>query len=399
MSSLSQFDVIAVLRSHDSSASLRTACTQMNGTKIDVHVGRIQDVTPANSAVSDGGVLLLEVDPQDSDEVEALDQIVHKHFPKSAVVATASEISLPDVRKLMRLGVVDVLPMPINEDDLKTAIKNAGRLNTQESEPKASGGKIISFLKGGGGVGATTMAVQSAHVLASRQKSEEPKVCLLDLDLQFGTVALYLDLETKTDYLDLASAPKRIDQELLASVITRHESGLGVLASPRDVLPLDTLSPEFVSSTLREARKKFSHTLIDLPESWTTWSFSALENSDLIVLVCQMTVAGIRQTRRQLETLKEQGLSELPVQILVNRFEKGWGKTVKVKDAEKSLGQKIDHYILSDYKLVSEAINLGVPLSKIKKGSKVEKAIAGFVDSIDAEVVKESGRVEPRLGL
>lgn len=397
MSQASKLGVVAVLRTHDASVTLREACNYMNGTRIDIQVGRIQDVTPDNRSLGNPGSLLLEVNPQDPAEVQALERIVRQHFPKTPVVATAADISLPDIRRLMRIGVVDVLPFPIVEDDLRAALDRAGRMQEQKADPDRGSGRVITFLKGGGGAGATTVAVQSGCLLANRAKKDEISVCVMDLDLQFGTAALYLDLETKTDYLDLVPAPKRIDGELLRSVVMKHDCGLGVIPAPRDLLPLESVTPEFVVSACKVARQEFAYTLIDLPEVWTTWSFAALEQSDLIVIVSQLTVSGIRQTRRQLDTLKEQGLSETPTQVLLNRYEKGWGKTVRVKEAEKGLGHPIDHYVISDYRTVSEAINLGVPIAKIKSGSKVEKGLKTFVDSFGREVVREGQRVEPRL--
>ncbi|MEM7225548.1 MAG: hypothetical protein AAF495_21400 [Pseudomonadota bacterium] len=367
---------------------------------MDVQVGRLQEVTPDNKHIKDPSALLLEVDPRDSVEVELLEKVIRTHFPDTPVIATASDITLPDIRLLMRLGVVDVLPQPIAEADLKTALDLAGRVKVRDSGVPGESGKVISFLKGGGGVGATTLAVQSACLLAGgakASKSMEHNVCVMDLDLQFGTAALYLDLEGKFDYQDLVAAPKRLDRELLNGVLARHETGVSVLPTPLDVLPLDTLTPDFIGACLKVARKEFRYTVLDLPEAWTTWSCSALENSDLVVLVTQMTVAGIRQARRQLNTLRDQGLSELPVRVVINRFDKGWGKTVRVKEAEKSLGRKIDDYIVSDYRTVSEAINLGVPLSKVKRNSKVEKGIRKLVDQFVNEEVVESGRVEPRI--
>ena len=391
------YEVVAVLRSQESSSSLRAACRHVNGTQVDVQVGRIQEVTPENRHLKNPAALLLEVNPRDGAEVETLEKIIRVHFPDTPVVATASDVTLPDIRQLMRLGVVDVLPQPITEADLRTALEHVGRVRVKDVGDSGEQGRVISILKAGGGAGATTLAVQSACLLAGREKAIEASVCLLDFDLQFGTGALYLDLDGRFDYQDLVAAPKRLDRELLDGVLARHGSGVRVLPTPKDVLPLDTLTPEFINACLKVARKEFKYTILDLPEAWTTWTCAALEHSDQVVLISQLTVAGVRQTRRQLDTLRDQGLGELPVRVVINRFDKGWGKTVRVKEAEKSLGRKIDHFILSDYKTVSEAINLGVPLAKIKRGSKVEKGIRKLVDQLVKEEAVQSGRVEPRI--
>ncbi len=220
----------------------------------------------------------------------------------------------------------------------------------------------------------------------------------MDLDLQFGTAVLYLDLAGKVDYQELVETPDRLDGALLKGMMSRHACGLDVLAAPAEVLPLDTLNPDFVASCIKIARQDYKYILIDLPEAWTTWSFRALQESDFIIIVTQLTVAGVRQARRQLDTLTAQGLGDKAIRLALNRFEPGWGKSVRVKEAEKAMGRKVDYFIVNDYKTVSEAINQGVALSKIRARTKVEKCIRDMIeDSLEALTGAEA-RAEPRLG-
>ena len=127
------------------------------------------------------------------------------------------------------------------------------------------------------------------------------------------------------------------------------------------------------------------------------WSYAAVRNSDLVILVIQLTVAGVRQARRQIETMQSHGLEDVPVKVALNRFEKGWGKSVDVKDAEKALGRKFDYFIANDYNTVSEALNQGVALSSIKRKSKVELSLQKMVDDAIKTVTGEEARPEPRL--
>ncbi|MFQ6017194.1 MAG: CpaE family protein [Kiloniellaceae bacterium] len=393
-------NVVAVLRSNEAGTALSEACTGINGTKIDVHVGKLKDVRPGIDIFADNpDVLLLDVDPRDAEEVEHLGRIVQTHFPKTPVVATAAEITLQDVRQLMRLGVVDFVPQPISRADLLTALDHAAARMRQvrASEPAKEGGKVISFIKSGGGVGATTLAVQAACSLAARAREGDPGVCLLDFDIQFGTAALYLDLDDRVGFADLVESPDRLDGELLRSVMAEHGSGLEVLAAPRDVVPLESMTPELLRRCLRLARAEYGVVFLDLPEAWNAWTYKALASSDLIVLVTQLSVAGIRQARRQLDTMRAHGLEEAPVKIALNRFEKGWGRSVRVKEAQKALGRDIDYFVVNDYKTVSEALNQGVSLSAIKKRSKVEMSIQKMIDDSVKAVSGDRDRLEPRL--
>lgn len=364
--------VAAVLRSEETGSALSRSCRQLNGHKIDVHVGELRSVRPEVAALRNSNVLLLDVDPRDPEEMGLLDDIIHRHFPGKPIIVTAKDFDLADVRRLMRVGVVDVLPQPITEIDIKSAIERSIPLQRIGDVGDAKLGKVISFLKSGGGAGATTICVQLGCILASQDGDYKSKVGLFDLDLQFGTAALYLDLDHRVGLPDLLDAPERLDSDLLDSVTTRHQSGLEVLAAPNDVLPLDALSQGFVTSILRVSRRDYEYTLLDLPDAWTDWSRSALEKSDLIVLVTQLSVSGIRRARRQLDTLKATDLDQIPVHVVVNRFNASGAKTVSIKEAEKALGRKIDSVVRSDFHLVSEAQDLGVALSAIKKKTKVE---------------------------
>jgi pilus assembly protein CpaE len=314
------------------------------------------------------------------------------------VVATTANASLQDVRQLMRLGVVDVVPQPVLANDLGTAIEYAARKRAKAvGGGDSERGKIISVLKSGGGVGATTLLVQAGYLIAQRLKDEGPKACILDLDLQLGNASLYMDIDNRVGLIEMMESPERVDASLLASVMGHHASGLDVLAAPRDVMPLDVVSTSAIDSCLKVAAEEYRFVLVDLPTVWCDWSMRALQKSDLILMVTQLTVPHVRQARRQLDHLTSHGLADVPVKVVVNRFEKGWGKGVTAKEAAKALNRGIDYFVMSDFKLVSESINQGVPMSKIARRSKVEKSIGDLVDGTMRELSGGENRSEPRL--
>ncbi len=378
-------NVVAILRSQESCNALKEASGTINGHRVSSQVGNLRDLLPGVAPTQAPDALLLEIDPHDPQDLRQLSEILTDRFPSIPVVVTAASVSLQDVRNLMHLGVADFLPQPFNQEDLRTAIDRTVSMRRSHGEGEsASGGKVISLLKGGGGVGATTLAVHAACVLAT-DKSFPARVALFDLDVQFGTAALYLDLDTRVGLTDLIESPERMDAGLLHGVMTRHACGIELLSAPREMVPLDIVSPDFITSTLKIARQEFDYILIDLPEAWTSWTYTTLQNSDLVMVISQLTVAGVRQARRQMDTLASQGLSDTPVKIVLNRTERGFMKSRQLKEAEKAFGRDVDYFVPSDFKVVNEALNEGVLLSEVQRRTKIEKAIEFMVrDAVSA---------------
>jgi pilus assembly protein CpaE len=380
--------VVAVMRSEASGLQLDRECTDMNGTRFEAHVGPLKDVNPEIEIFKTLDVLILDVNPKDADEIAIVDNIVNKYFPDVPVVGTAPDATIQDVRQLMRLGVVDFVPQPITKADLQAALSLAASKRKAAAAPTDRKGKVISFLKGGGGAGATSLAAQAGCFLAAEYAKQEKQVCLIDLDIQRGISALYLDLDDRVGISDLIESPERLDSSLLHGATTKHDSGLHLVASPREVMPMEIMTPEFVAALIEVARETYEVILVDMPPVWNEGMYTALEQSDLILMVTQLSVPGIRQTRHQLDTLHMQGLLDVETQLVLNRYEKGWNRAVQLKEAEKALGRRIDHCVPNDYKTMSEALNQGVSISRIKMRSKLEKGIRqmieGAVSSIEA---------------
>jgi len=389
-------NIVAILRTNELRSAMADVCYDMNGTKLDLRVGTLEQVTRKPTGI-EPDLLILDVDPHNHDEMEALRGAVQVNHPQTPVIVTAAGPTLEDVRKLMRLGVADFVPQPMQRHDLLTAIEVGARARRSRKSADQSRGRVVSFLKGGGGAGATTIATQSGCWLASSLGRNERTVCLLDFDIQGGMAALYLDLNDRVGLTDLVESTDRLDTDLLHGVMTKHASGLSVLAAPREVMPLDSITPEFVERAVNVIQNHFDFVLIDLPSVWTTWSFEAIRRSDETLLVAQMTVPGVRQARRQLDTLKAEGIEDDHIKIILNRHERRWGSTIKPKEVEKVLGRKIDFFIANDYRAVREALDQGLALSAVSKRSKVFKSIA----KLGGELVKANTlgqtRREPQL--
>lgn len=402
--------MVAVVRSKDVAETVTNTLSEVNGNHVEVIEDRFEAVRARLGNSSAPDVLLVDLDPENDADVSALTSFIEERNGATAVVATSNNATIAGIRLLMRLGISDFLPQPFSRADLAGAMEIAlKKIATAPGGPRRSG-TGFAFMKSCGGVGATTLAVQTAYSLVNRNgsgrrwakkggKKTKKKVCLLDLDLQCGNVALYLDLSPKLSILDLVGPTERLDDSLLRGVMVTHPSGIEVLAAPADLIPLDAVPPEVVVRLVQVACDSYDYVVINMPETWMSWTTPVLAESNALVLVTQMKVAALRQARRRADACTQEGLSALPLVVVANRFNSPglFSSGVRVAEAERCLGRKIDHFIRSDFKTVNEALNLGIPLAEVKSGSRVERDIERFVGAMTRRFADEDGRAEPVL--
>jgi pilus assembly protein CpaE len=205
---------------------------------------------------------------------------------------------------------------------------------------------------------------------------------LLDLDLQFGSAALGLDLDDRAGLGELLEARDRLDGALLRSLMGHHDSGLDVLPAPRALMPLDVLSSESVADVLALAREEYQTVILDLPLTWTAWSHAALRLCDLIVLVVRLDVSSVRRARRQLDALSEHGLGGVPLRLVLNRRDRVWGAAARRREAERALGRRLDFAVAYDTRAFGEALNRGLPVARIARWSRAQRDLRRLADGI-----------------
>jgi pilus assembly protein CpaE len=246
-------------------------------------------------------------------------------------------------------------------------------------------GKVVAFLGALGGVGTTSIATQAGILWA-----QTTKIGFVDFDVQFGSAALLLDLKPSLNIANLIEDAERLDSELLQSVALRHASGLEVVASPTDMIPLESVTVDFVDQVLRTACQGYDVVLVDLPNAWTEWSVRILQRADAICLVTNLSVPGLYQFRRQLEVIEANGLASKLVTI-ANRIETTmFGRKASTKESEAVLGRKIDHSIANDYPTMRSAADEGRPVKEIRGNSRMVKDLKELVDSLSETLSAES---------
>jgi pilus assembly protein CpaE len=272
----------------------------------------------------------------------------------------------------MRLGVREFLPIPF-DDELAVAV---ARLSTRmpahqtrrESEKK---GRLICVLSSKGGSGSTLIATNLAVSLARHAKK---KTTLLDLNLQLGDVSLFLGLKPRATISDLAKSIDRLDAVLLLELMTKHASGVQVLAAPKLLEEAGLLSHAHLNKIYALVKAVFEVAVVDLPVAFDEQMLATLQHADEILLVTMLNIPSLRNTRRYLEIFWRLGVPKERVRVVVNRHDRRAEGALSVKDAEQALRHPIFFLIPNNYDDVLSAINQGIPLADVVPNDPIVKA-------------------------
>lgn len=336
-------------------------------------------------------VIVLEVDPDCTPSVGRL--ATAAQLPgRPLVVAAIREPSLAQIRTLLREGVKDVVALPLAADDLTALFAQLRKDLDAARDARQCDGKTVSVIGSVGGVGATAIATQTACLFAEQEAKSGRSACFIDLDIQFGEGAIYLGESPKLTLQDIIAAGARVDGALLNAVTVRHASGLNIIAAPNDMMPLETIDTDQICEFVDIAAREYSTIFLDLPSNWTNWSLSLAARSDLVLLVTELTVPSLRQARRQLNLLTQQGAGDVDVRIVLNRLEKGLFRALKTDDAVQVLGRAIDYTVANDFAVVSAALDQGVLFSEIKARNRVTRDLAILAEGISRHL---QGGVNP----
>jgi pilus assembly protein CpaE len=329
---------------------------------------------------------VVQVDPDTPASIKRFQKLAAA--VETPLIAAAYDPPLALVRSLVRTGAHDVIPLPLDMADLETSVAPIrDELGRKATTTTASTAKLVSVIKSVGGVGATSLLGQLAIRFAEQEGLRDRETCLIDLDVQFGDIAFQLGLRPSLSLADLLDAGSRIDGDLLRATTTTHASGLKVITSPPEMLPIESLHSDQLIEIVTLAKREFGTVFIDLPSNWTNWSLSLLAQSDLVLLVTELSVASLHRARRQLDLIRSQDLDSIDVRVVVNRFEKSQTRTIRPSDVREALGHDIAFTIANEGAVMRAAIDQGVPISEIKRKS----ALGKDIDALDAGIAGALG--------
>ncbi len=331
---------------------------------VDARVGELR------GQVQESGchAVIVDMDASKVDEMEALQRLMRRLEGSRPVIVVTQEFHPAAVRILVQLQVADFLVKPISTADLVRAtiraLQGPGRPENTESQ-------VYTFIPAAGGVGNTTLALATAFQL-HRSVSRAASTCVVDLNLQQGSCAEYLDLEPRFDISEIENQPERLDRQLLDVMLSRHASGVCVLAAPSHPADQRTFDTEIVVRMLDLVSAYFDNVVIDMPRTWFPWTETVLLGTNRLFIVSEMTVPCLRQTQRLIRAIDQTAGREVKPAVIVNRHErKARDAAVRQSDIDEVLGDHFAGSVANNYRLVREAVDRGVPLEDVDPDANV----------------------------
>jgi pilus assembly protein CpaE len=318
-------------------------------------------------------IVFLEISSPAEDHLATAAKIIEV-YPQASIFAVSSETKPDVILKAMRSGIQEFLKRPLEQDEVITAIRKVMRkVQTQGTVA----GEIITIFSNKGGLGTTMIAVNLAVMLS---KACGKSSAVVDLDLQFGDAAMFLNVQPTYTIADVARSYEKLDQTLLRAHMVQHSSKTYVMAEPQQAEEAEAITAEQVGQVLRLLRSMFEYVVVDTSHSFDERCVETLDLSDSIFLISALELPAIRNSKRCIEIFQRLGYGRDKVKLVLNRFVPN--KSVVVEKFEKSFEYPIFWRIPNDYASVSNSINSGVPLIESAPQSPVTVNLREFAYTV-----------------
>jgi pilus assembly protein CpaE len=341
----------------------------------------------------------IAMDQEDEDNLVLLGEIIrHARSRNIRVILIAEDVSPAALHQLLRQGADEFVPYPLPENELASAID---RIRMPEPAPVLAApettatahksshdreGVVLAVQGLAGGTGATTFAVNLAWELCNVAKKgkPEPRVCILDLDLQYGSVSTFLDLPRREAVFELLSDTESMDSDSFTAAMIGFEEKLQVLTSPADMLPMDLVGSDDINRLIGMARQQFDYVVIDMPRTLVQWTEAVLNSAHVYFALLELDMRSAQNALRLKRALQAEDLPFQKLRFALNRapgFTDLSGKS-RVKRMAESLGISIDLLLPDGGKQVTQGADHGLPLALSAAKNPLRKEIAKLALSL-----------------
>jgi pilus assembly protein CpaE len=315
-------------------------------------------------------------------------RLIREELPGMSLVLAFSRRPDASLRDIVRTGAVDLLQLPIDDKELAEAVERglelAGNAPVAATAPAlaaaapdtVSGGPatVYTIASATGGCGKTFYATNLAYFLT---RYTQRRVCIVDLDLQFGEVSTALRLRPKYTIFDALQREDTDEADLRAHIeeyCVQHETGISVLAAPREPSEADRINPPDVTRILEAVRNRYDYVIVDTPPALAETVLAAFDLSDMLYVMCTLDLPSVRNMSVFLGTLERLKVPTDNVRLVLNKAESDVG--IDIEQVTKLFPQGFES-VLPYAKEVSRSINLGMPVMAASPSAQISTLMAG----------------------
>jgi pilus assembly protein CpaE len=362
--------------------------------------------------------IAVAVDSADEGDLSRISDVIRAAKARQVrVILVASEISPIALHQLMRLGADDFVPYPLPEGALHDAVERIRkpepvaapavaelRAPPHEEAPgpaptfKAKGdrqGVLLPVHGMAGGTGASTFAANLAWELATVSKTDAPRVCLIDLDFQYGSIATYLDLPRKEAIFEVLTDPGAHDSDSLLRSLQTYNEKLYVFTAPADMLPLDIITGEDLGRLIDMFLANFDFVIIDMPSTVVAWTEAVLTRSHVYFGLLELDLRSAQNILRFVRALKAEALPYEKLRYVLNRAPRftDLSKKSQVKRMAESLDIDIEVQLPDGGSQITQANDHGLPLAESAAKNPLRKELQKLAKSLyDLNKAAASGK-------
>ncbi|MDD6043255.1 MAG: AAA family ATPase, partial [Eubacteriaceae bacterium] len=325
-------------------------------------------------------MVVISMSEDDMDAINLAERII-AYRPKCFVVLVADRLDMDVMQSAMKIGAHNVTTLSETPGGFAEYIKgvyNSESLRIRslsEKQDIAWSSKVITLFSPKAGLGKTTIAVNLASALAEKGK----KVAIIDLNLQFGDVPLFMDLDPKDTIAELIQDTYNPNIDTIRSYMMIHSSGIHVLCAPKSPEYAEVITVERVQGLISTIRSYYDFVIIDTVSAFNDITMTAIESSNTVLFITGLDVSILKNSRISMNLLDSLQQKD-KLWVVVNRAMEM--TSISLADVEKVLQMPIRAKLPSDYMVSVNALNKGVPFVTDAPANKLSVAVQEIAASL-----------------
>lgn len=333
---------------------------------------------------------IVSLGPNPASTMESFSSMA-REFPGVYLMALSDIAEAGLILQVMRAGANDFLNKPVKEIDLRAAAEKVFNIKSAQRESRGNGGKIITVFSNKGGNGITTIAANLADAVV---RYHNKKTVIVDLVLSHGDLSMFFNISPSYSIMDLAKNSAKADYDFLHSLLVKHSTGVYILAEPPMIEDAEEITAAMVRDVLFTLRSMFDVIIVDTPHQFDERTLTALEMSDIILLVTLLNIPSLKNTMKCLELFERLGMRDERVRLVISRYLAS--DEIPKEKIEGILKLAVYSTIPNDYPTVISSVNRGKLLREIAPEKEVTRSFRHLAELLLGTAHAKQPAVRPR---